>query len=518
MDNVIDFYDVQGNIMINYAEFGYIKSRYAFLEVTRGEDGRDFLKEIAPLITSSALKENGIISLPEVTTNISFTYNGLKRLGIPVLSLHAFPDEFVMGIRNRTSILGDNSASSPKEWDKVYREEIHIFISIDAKEKEDLEARYAEIEKLVDKFQGVNLIKGCKNDKGELSNYQDASVIYDENGFPTAKEHFGYTDGISNPFFKGMTPEMGEVIGGGKKLNYDSPLSEENWGPIETGEFILGYRDEANEYSAAPIPKLLSKNGSFMVFNKFHENVGRFNDYLDTATEKYNIDKEELAAKFVGRWRNGAPLTTFPTQEAADEIAGERQRAILAMKQAKTPEELGKAHERFKAVNKHFIGFDFFDDIPGSRCPVGSHIRRANPRGALEFESKDAFSTPAALDNRRRMIRRGLPYGISTPDSNDGEHGTIIMTIVANIKRQFEFVVQQWLNYGNDFKLANDKDPITGDQDDEGGRLVIEGDDNNVPKFLSGIPRFIETRGGVYLFIPSLTALKYISEGIVDPT
>ncbi|MDW3191190.1 MAG: hypothetical protein R8G66_02460 [Cytophagales bacterium] len=518
MDNVIDYYDVQGNIMINYAEFGYIKSRYVFIKITIGEDGRKFIKEIAPLITSSALMQNGTISLPEVTTNVSFTYNGLKILGVPILSLHAFPDEYVMGIRNRTSILGDNSASGPEHWDDVYRDDIHMFMSMDAKDDESLVKRYESIASIVDQIDGVELIQGCNNGRKELDKFQEASVLYDENGFPTAKEHFGYTDGISNPFFKGMTPEMGEVIGGGKKLNYNNPMVEENWGPIETGEFILGYRDEANEYPAAPIPKLLSKNGSFMVFNKFHENVGKFNEYLDTASEKYNIDKEELAAKFVGRWRNGAPMTTFPTQKAADEIADERQKAIFALNTAKTPEELAKAHEKFKEVNRHFIGFDFFDDIPGSRCPVGSHIRRANPRGALEFNSKDAFSTPAALDNRRRMIRRGLPYGIATMESNEGEHGTIIMTIVANIKRQFEFVVQQWLNYGNDFKLANDKDPITGNQDEDGGRLIIEGDEKQLPKYLAGIPRFIETRGGVYLFIPSLTAIKYISEGIVDPT
>jgi len=50
--------------------------------------------------------------------------------------------------------------------------------------------------------------------------------------------------------------------------------------------------------------------------------------------------------------------------------------------------------------------------------------------------------------------------------------------------------------------------------------MVVQGDKETgeAPYFLSKIPRFVETRGGEYFFIPSLTALKMIGEGIVDPT
>ena len=34
----------------------------------------------------------------------------------------------------------------------------------------------------------------------------------------------------------------------------------------------------------------------------------------------------------------------------------------------------------------------------------------------------------------------------------------------------------------------------------------------------AAMPRFVETRGGDYFFIPSLTALRMIGEGIIDPT
>lgn len=519
MKDELDYYDIQGNIMINYAEFGYIKARYLFLEITSIEDGLAFVKEIQQYITPCKLDEAYNVVLPEIATNIAFSYNGLKRLGLPVLTLQSFPDEFIVGMRGRRAILGDDASSSAENWDEVYKKNIHIFISIDARTEENIQKRFAEIEALLVGKNGITLLSGHGADDNHPYRYQDASALY-ENGMPTAKEHFGYSDGISNPYFKGMTEDMGNLLGGGKKIQYGNPELATNWAPLETGEFILGYKDEAQEYPAAPTPPLISKNGSFMVFNKFHENVGKFNDYLETTGTVFPGGKEALAAKFVGRWRNGAPLASFPTEAQANEIALKRQQAIQKMVIAQTPEELQRARQEFKKVNLKFTAYDYENDLEGSRCPVGAHTRRANPRGSLEFGNKGAFDSPTALDNRRRMIRRGLPYGNSTPESNTGEHGTIIMTIVASIKRQFEFVFQQWLNYGNDFKLANDKDPIMGNHRDHQGRMVVQGNTETLeaPYFLSEIPRFVENRGGEYLFIPSMTALRMIGEGIVDPT
>ena len=169
-----------------------------------------------------------------------------------------------------------------------------------------------------------------------------------------------------------------------------------------------------------------------------------------------------------------------------------------------------------------------------------AHIRRVNPRGSLEFNKKKAFNTPSALDNRRRVIRRGIPYGeVKDPTRDDGNHGVIILILNASINRQFEFVQQQWIQSGNDFRMANDNDPILGNHgpnDDIArakwedrndippgsgqGRMVMQADPRgDRPPFLCNeIPTFVETRGGDYFFIPSLTALQLIGDGIVDPT
>ena len=99
------------------------------------------------------------------------------------------------------------------------------------------------------------------------------------------------------------------------------------------------------------------------------------------------------------------------------------------------------------------------------------------------------------------------------------------MAFCANLQRQFEFVQQQWVNYGNDFKRGNDKDPISGNQGKDAagsatGRMMIETSNNNpdAPFFSSKLPRFVETRGGEYFFVPGMTALRMIAEGFVDPT
>jgi Dyp-type peroxidase family len=537
METQLDLYDIQGNIMKNYPEAGFAKARYLFFKMYSGSQGRTFVNKLLPYITSCAPwtdgHENaGGVPWPEAATNVAFTYNGLKNLGIAVQTLQSFPDEFIIGMRGRRTILGDDGPSDPANWDPVWHDEIHIFLSIDAPTQEAIEKRYNEIMGIIElnSLNKIALLDGHRAESaGTTKRYQDASVLY-ENGVPTAKEHFGYTDGISNPFFKGMTADMGELAGGGKKntkgmLGYGNPELDSTWLPLETGEFILGHQDEALEYPPAPTPPLMAKNGSFLVYRKLHENVGKFNVFLDEKSKNFPGGKERFAAKLTGRWRNGVPITAVPDEKHADELAMKRQKAIEAITLAKTPAEKIAAQSAFREVNKKFHAFDYNDDLNGGRCPVGAHTRRANPRGSLEFGNKKAFESPSAVDNRRRIVRRGLPYGkAENSGSNDGNHGTIFMAINASIKRQFEFVLQQWINYGNDFKLANDKDPVLGNHAELNGkgqgRMVFGSNsaDDDPPYFLNELPRFIETRGGEYFFVPSLTALHMIAEGIVDPT
>ncbi|MGL1889231.1 MAG: hypothetical protein OCD76_22145 [Reichenbachiella sp.] len=531
MDTIIDRHDVQGIILSNYNQLGYYKARYLFFKFNNSNQARDMLGELNELVTTGApwksdVENSDAVDWPDATTNVSFTYDGLKKLGVPVHTLQSFPDEFIIGMRGRRDILGDDDSSSPEKWDKVWHQEIHLFVAITAPNDDQLENKYDEVVAISDKYDGVELLGGHAKAKGQDSSYyQEASALYDEQGQPTDKEHFGYSDGISNPFFKGMTSLDGDLIGGGKKSSkdkngYGDPLKESTWEPLETGEFVLGYKDEADEWPVAPFPPLMSRNGSFLVYRKLHENIASFNSYVKEKGKNYPGGEEELSAKFAGRWKNGVPITSFPDESEANKLAERRSLALHQMAVAKTPEEKILAQKEYLEVNKHFTGFDYNDDIEGAKCPVGAHTRRVNPRGSLEFGADGAFETPSALADRRRIIRRGLPYGPSDATDDQGEHGIIFMTIQANIKRQFEFVQQQWVNYGNDFKLANDKDVLLGNHHDGQGRAVIQGDPKTgkCPHFLNEMPRFVDTRGGDYFFIPSLTALRLLAKGTIDPT
>lgn len=269
----------------------------------------------------------------------------------------------------------------------------------------------------------------------------------------------------------------------------------------------------------APVPHLLSMNGTFMVFRKLHENVGSFNRYIQEVGKDFPGGSEALAAKMAGRWRNGAPMALFPTEAEANAFASELETARVKAKAAATELERQRAQEYYLTLRKKLTGFNYDSDIGGQKCPMGSHIRRANPRGCLEYGVKDAFATPGALDNRRRILRRGLPYGtVTDPTSDEGEHGIIFMAINASIERQFEFVQQQWINYGNDFKLANEKDPLLGNHHGNEDFIIQGSGPDNPPFFCRNIPRFVATRGGEYFFVPSLTAIRMIACGLVDPT
>ena len=108
------------------------------------------------------------------------------------------------------------------------------------------------------------------------------------------------------------------------------------------------------------------------------------------------------------------------------------------------------------------------------------------------------------------------------------EQGVLMLIVCASLFRQFEFVQQQWINYGLDAGAGSDTCPIVGNHSDgaPGGKhgpkakFVIPADpaSGKPPFIVEGIPQFVETRGGEYFFVPSMTALRMIGMGVVDPT
>jgi len=458
----VDVSDIQGFALKGY---NFPFARYLLVELGEAAAARAWLKELLKVVTTGERWD--INRKPMSTVNLAFTHRGLVQLDLPLASLLSFPLEFQQGMMARRGILGDDGKNGPEHWDAVWHSgRVHAWLGVNARESEALTQRCAEMQQMLERTGG-----------GKVVEAQDAQAIRLKDKF-SSQEHFGYTDGFGNPVFKGA--ELNSVPGQGK-LN-----DRGGWDSLATGEFLLGYADEAGELPPAPIPHLLGRNGTFMVYRKLHQNVATFRQYLEKTGARYPGGKEKLAAKFVGRWRDGTPVALSPDRPDPGIVAD----------------------------NQRNTNFVYGSDPGGLKCPLGAHIRRVNPR--------DAFGFKGGLINRRRILRRGLPYGQFVPEgqpvSDADDRGIVFMALNASIFRQFEFMQQQWIEYGNDSHQGNDKDPLLGNHSGH-DRFVIQGtgEPQNPPFICGGLPNFVELRGGEYFFMPSLTAIAMIATGNVDP-
>ena len=179
-----------------------------------------------------------------------------------------------------------------------------------------------------------------------------------------------------------------------------------------------------------------------------------------------------MAAKLMGRWRSGAPLVLAPEKDAP---------------------ELGADLQRTN-------DFSYAQMDPyGYACPLGSHIRRMNPRDT------------AANMQRRKMIRRGGTYGPPLPEDapEDGRaRGLAAFVGCASLVRQFEFAMNVWANDPNFHELGNERDPFVGTQD---GTYDITIPKRPIRKQIKGLPAFTTVRGGAYFFLPGIRALRYLA-------
>ncbi|HXC94502.1 MAG TPA: hypothetical protein VNU92_02320 [Edaphobacter sp.] len=453
--------DIQGFVLRGY---NLPFARHLFLHFEDSARARKFIFELLDQITTGQRWDHG---KPESTLNIAFTHRGLVALDLPTATLLSFPVEFQEGMKRRAEILGDTGASDPTKWDELWQKDgIHSWLGISAVSPEALDARSAQLQSLMSETNGATL----------LGSQDAASLFFD--GKPCNKEHFGFTDGFGNPDYLGV--DRDSQPGQGKLM------PDGTWQRLATGELLLGYADEAGELPPAPVPHLLASNGTFMVYRKLHQNVATFRAYLDSQAANYGGGKEKLAAKFIGRWRDGTPLELSPDQPDQS----------IVMDPARS------------------TNFTYANDPSGTRCPIGAHVRRVHPRDAFGFNGK--------LIDRRRITRRGLPYGKAAlenePITDSDERGVIFIALNASLVRQFEFIQQQWINYGNDAHQGNDKDILMGNHGGK-GRFVVQGDTNlaNPPLVCSHLPNFVELRGGDYFFLPSITALGMIGMDLVDP-
>ena len=435
---MLEFDDIQ-YILLTRAPA--ITGRYEFLSFRSADAGRAWLAAILETV-HSVQQARASIEKDNRWVSVAFTWNGLRTLGVEEASLVTFPEEFKQGMVARAEVLGDTGANHPDNWiGGLDSPDLHAIVILFARDEEERVRCQAEHDKFIAQCDGVEVLSSLDLEATPPFEY--------------AHDHFGYRDRLSEPVIKGSGEEPTPGSGA----------------PLKAGEFILGYPAEDGPPANLPQPEILSRNGSFMAYRRLQEHVGAFRDFL----RKYGETREEqelLAAKLMGRWRSGAPLVLAPDK---DDPA------------------LGADPQRNNDFNYRQ------QDPLGYAVPLGSHIRRMNPRDT------------AANMNRRRMIRRGGTYGPHLPEDapEDGvERGIAAFVLCASLIRQFEFAQNVWANDRNFHELGNERDPFIGNQD---GTLEYIIPKRPIRKKITGLPAFTTVRGGAYFFLPGLRALRYLT-------
>ena len=485
--------EIQGNILYAYgARFRCASYLLMRIQAGRAADAAPVIAEWLDKVTFGRRPRGfpGGANVPHV--NIGFTYAGLKALGVPREMLYAFPCDFRQGAVKRAKELGDTWQDTPEGAEFGQG---HLMLTVHGASRESCMTR---LNRLLD----ANASAGSP--LTEVRRRDAALIARGDNGSDTScgtrysREHFGFADGCSQPAVEGVDYDpqgdglyTGVPVKGLPVVRLVARLLEDvglkpiarQWRPVRAGEFILGYESEDGKAPDGP-PAPLGPNGTFMVYRELDQDVRAFNGYIRRAEANCGIDKNDVAAKIVGRWPDGTPLV-LSSAHGDELIATNRRRAndfLYAERRRKSPNE---------------------PDREGFRCPLGAHIRRANPRDVLPGGSERTM--------RHRIIRRGMPYGEpwTEGENDDEERGLAFVCFNASITNGFEFIQRNWLTAGDAFGLS--QPDFLVQQKHQRASMVIqrEGADGLV----LGPPQepFVTVRGCAYLFVPSRRACEWLT-------
>jgi Dyp-type peroxidase family len=485
--------DIQGFISSGYGHLSH--AAYLFLQFRDAGRAQRWLANLTPEITSARpwpVTPSGEKLKPSVTVNIAVTADGLAAIGLPRRVLCAFPLEFQEGIagEHRSWILGDTEESDPARWEfgGPGTPPIHAVVVVHAASDAAIKAACdAQRQRLEEAGGGVVEL----TDSMQSGHRPEGDC-----------EPFGFHDGIAQPSIAGISGEG-----------------------VPTGEFILGYPNHygiipptpavaaaldagallpplTNPYHTSAPLRDLGINGSYLVYRKLEQDVVGFWQFMrQEAVRMTGVEDTDhmvwLASRLVGRWPSGAPLVLAPR---ADD----------------------------PRVSEH-NDFLYADDPDGLACPLGAHIRRTNPRDVLKpYPTAQSLSMTEA----HRLLRRARAFGppllnpavLTDPPAaagrkalleivDDGHaRGIHFFCVNASIRSQFEFVQQTWCNNPRFGGLNDNKDPICGDNsrtDQPSSHMTIP--QRPVRVRSAALPRFVKVRAGAYLFMPSVSALRFLA-------
>ncbi len=380
-------------------------------------------------------------------------------------------------------------------------------------------------------------------------------------------EHFGFADGVSQPAIIGLRREHhtahndrldpGEIVLGYPDLLKripPSPLIDASEDPDhiladdDRGEESYRQRPEFSRYRGTG-RRDLGANGTFLVVRQLQQHVYKWDELLENLSKEVfdrfvtSADKDgtggaaimwgdpkemkrqpvlvvpqetlgtlsaetvgpgkraiytrgvepkdlehAIAAKLLGRWRDGSPLVRHPM------VPGKQEGALQ---------------------NNFRFGIE---DPQGLACPLGAHVRRANPRDTRFPGSQEEIDSV----NRHRLLRVGRAYGKwlkegdaraaraaaaeSGKKADEPDMGLMFMCLNADIERQYEFVQKTWILNRNMNGLDGETCPLTG----QGGKFSIPTPRGPIKLDLDC--SLVTVRGGGYFFMPGAAALKFLSQ------
>ncbi len=477
----IELDDIQGLLRFGFKH--HTEAVFLLLKVRDAAAARQWLGQV-PVTSSISLDPP-----PRTVLQVALTSAGMRALGVSADVVGGFSEEFLQGMTgdpNRARRLGDMDENAPDRWDWGNGNRVpHVAVLLYALPgnleafQQDIEAQCTAGFELLDRLPTT--------DMGGL-------------------EPFGFADGLSQPEldWQRLIPAADQ-----EQLSYRSSSC--------LGEFILGYPNEYGLYTPRPLldarrdPKGslprseespedadVGRNGTYLVIRDLRQDVRGFWQAIDKRARGMAVDREHLAAAMVGRTLTGEPVVS-DADGSADNT------------------------------------FTFDSDPEGHRCPIGAHIRRANPRNAdlpaggigvvsqlirtLGLNASARGRDLAASTRFHRLLRRGRKYGVQlTPaealNAPAAQSGLHFICLNANIQRQFEFVQGAWL-MGTKFNgLHDESDPLLGNR--LPGAAGTRCDYFSMPQpdgpaqRIGGLPQFVTVSGGAYFFLPGIRALRFL--------
>jgi Dyp-type peroxidase family len=390
---------------------------------------------------------------PEHLLNVALSFPGLRATG--VLSegaLARFPSDFAGGAN--PDRLHD---TGPPWWNGVAPADLHCLVSLHALTDADLDG-------LRDRVLAVAAATGTRH----LLVRPSGQTIDGQLLEPPRRLHFGYLDGFSGP-----------------TVAWKDPAQQPD---VDFRHFLLGYASDDIDSSPRDLggpgdaeATTFARDGSYGVFRLMYQDVAAFNSFLAAnagrlapALKMSEAEAaERLAAKMLGRWRDGRPLVLAPEKDGP----------------AVKPE----------------ADFNYSGDAAGERCPFSAHIRVVNPR-----DQRIRFADAPVP----RLLRRGMPYGPELEGLEDDgkDRGLIGLFLCANLRGQFEKLMD-WINRNDFSSVFTDlraQDPLLGNRDLPLASTEFLIPTADGPQRATGLTTFVRTRGTAYFLFPSLQALRQL--------